>query len=115
MSSDSSNHGILPTPKDALCAIDISDCQRQSGSKGGVVVLEPLGDGFDSRDPESLLKSLGVGLVDSLGREVKPVVSFTRAAEKKREKWERELKKLESSVNYGARRERKGGVSVGVS
>ena len=72
------------------------------------MALEPLRVGIDSRDPDSLLKTLGVGLVDPFGGEIKPVVSSTGVGDKKREKWEREMRKLESSVNYGGRRERKG-------
>ena len=77
--------GILPLPVHAHTSPSIADGYPLLQPKENVRAIDCLGDERDLRDPNSLLKDVGVRLVNSKGEVVTLVNSPKTYAHKKKE------------------------------
>lgn len=88
-------HSSLESPKcNSLMDANNPSCDRLTE------VIEPIGGGEDTRDPQGLLDCLGYRLVNLSRREIRVCVASKDLSRKGRKNWEKELKNLESSSDY---------------
>lgn len=81
-------------------------CHRGGGSRENVVIIEPLGDERDDRDPQTLPHNLGLQINNPAGQPLEIQISANIVYERKKRRVERVLQQLVSSINYGDRKDK---------